>query len=144
LWQQHGWTSVVVWSGPREQVWASDIVRDSPECSVLAPRTDLVELAALLRKAALFVGSDTGPLHLAAAVGTPCVAMYGPSRPAKCGPFGDGHAIVQAYYQSGSGRQRRRAANLAMQAIHAEQVCAACDQIIRRHLSRAARQQHVA
>jgi heptosyltransferase I len=47
----------------------------------------LVQFIALARKASLFLGGDTGPMHLAAAVGTPIVAIYGPTNPARNGPF---------------------------------------------------------
>ncbi|HEY6290529.1 MAG TPA: glycosyltransferase family 9 protein [Terriglobia bacterium] len=47
----------------------------------------LVEFIALARRATLFVGGDTGPLHIAAAVGTPIVAIYGPTNPVRNGPF---------------------------------------------------------
>jgi len=49
--------------------------------------TTLVQLVALLRRAKLFVGGDSGPLHLAAALGTPIVGIYGPTDPARNGPF---------------------------------------------------------
>lgn len=47
----------------------------------------VTQFIALARRASLFVGSDSGPLHLAAAVGTPIVAIYGPTDPARNGPF---------------------------------------------------------
>jgi ADP-heptose:LPS heptosyltransferase len=105
--------------------------------AVLAPDTKLVELAALARRAALFIGPDTGPLHLAAAVGTPCVGLYGPTRIERCGPYGKNHIALQAYYQGGTRRQRRRADNLAMQAIDVAHVCRACDDVLRVHLKQA-------
>jgi ADP-heptose:LPS heptosyltransferase len=46
-----------------------------------------VQFIALVRRARLFVGGDTGPLHLAAAVGTPIVGIFGPTDPARNGPF---------------------------------------------------------
>ncbi len=49
--------------------------------------TTLVQFIALARRAQLFIGGDTGPLHLAAAVGTPIVGLYGPTDPARNGPF---------------------------------------------------------
>ena len=55
-----------------------------------AGATDLVQLAALLRRAALLVTNDTGPMHLAAAVGTPVLALFGSTDPAVCGPRGRG------------------------------------------------------
>jgi ADP-heptose:LPS heptosyltransferase len=50
--------------------------------------------AGLIRSAQLFVGGDTGPLHVAAAVGTPAVALFGAADPARTGPYGAGHVVV--------------------------------------------------
>lgn len=58
-------------------------------------KTGLRELAALLRRARLLVTTDTGPMHLAAAVGTPVVAVFGPTAPWRTGPYGEGHAVVR-------------------------------------------------
>ncbi len=135
LWQAHQLPSVVVWSGPREQQWATEIVSAAGQGSVLAADTTLPELAALLCEAGLFVGSDTGPLHLAAAVGTPCVGMYGPTRPAECGPYGQNHITLQAFYQDGKGSDRRGNDNRAMRAITPDGVCRACDQLLSRRAS---------
>lgn len=59
-----------------------------------AGATDLVELAALLARARVLVTNDTGPMHLAAAVGTPLLALFGSTDPAVCGPRGTGPARV--------------------------------------------------
>ena len=61
-----------------------------------AGKTTLTELAALYEKAALVVSTDTGPMHLAAAVGTPVVALFGPTAPWRTGPYGPGHQIITA------------------------------------------------
>jgi heptosyltransferase-1 len=53
----------------------------------------ITELIALTRRARLFLGGDTGPLHLAAALHVPIVAIYGPTDPARTGPYGT-HSIV--------------------------------------------------
>lgn len=53
-----------------------------------------VELAALLRRASLFVGNDSGPMHIAAAMGTPVVGLFGPTDPRVWGPPGHGHVMV--------------------------------------------------
>ncbi len=92
----------------------------------------LSQLAALARRARLFVGSDTGPLHLAAAVGTPCVGLYGPWPAEKHGPYGPQHVTVQKMRMEGSTRQRRRAPPLYMEAISVADVCDACRQILTR------------
>lgn len=56
--------------------------------TVLAGRTTLLQSAAIMRRCALFVGNDNGPMHMAAALGVPVVALFGPSDPAEWGPRG--------------------------------------------------------
>jgi heptosyltransferase-3 len=56
--------------------------------TVLAGRTTLLQFVALLKRCALFVGNDNGPMHMAAALGTPVVALFGPSDPSVWGPRG--------------------------------------------------------
>jgi len=62
----------------------------------LAGRTTLKELAALYERVAVLITTDTGPMHLAAAAGTPVVALFGPTAPWRTGPFGPGHKILRA------------------------------------------------
>ena len=59
-------------------------------------RTSLKLLAAVYRSASLVVTTDTGPMHLGAAVGTPVVALFGPTAPWRTGPYGDGHVVLRA------------------------------------------------
>ncbi|MDX1764300.1 MAG: glycosyltransferase family 9 protein, partial [bacterium] len=54
----------------------------------LCGKLNLLELAALLQESDLMVTNDTGPMHLSAAVGTPVVALFGPTRPSRYGPYG--------------------------------------------------------
>ena len=126
--------SVVVWAGGEEKEWAELISSKSDGHCELAPSTTLPQLAAMLRKGCLFVGSDTGPLHMAAAVGTPCIGMYGPTMPSDCGPYGEQHVSVQAFYQDGTGKERRRGPNTAMCAITVEMVTNACDEVLSNRL----------
>jgi heptosyltransferase-1 len=93
--QKHGLPSVVVWAGETEKTAAEIIVRESRGNAVLAPSTSLQELAELCRSASLFVGADTGPLHLAVAVDTPCVGLLGPMPAHRNGPFGPQHVAVE-------------------------------------------------
>ena len=125
----HDLPSVVVWAGDRERQWAEEIVALSAGRAHMAPPTSLLELTELCRSARLFVGSDTGPLHIAAAVGTQCVGMYGPTRPEVCGPYGKGHVIVQAANPTDA-RRMRDPNNDVMRTISAEAVVAACDQAV--------------
>jgi heptosyltransferase-1 len=86
---------VVAW-GPGEGDAARAIAGEGRPRVTLAPPTDLDELIALLRRASVVVAGDTGPLHLAAALGTPCVALYGPTSGRRNGPYGAGHRVLQS------------------------------------------------
>jgi len=88
--------ALVVW-GPAEREVAQSIVGTVGHArAILGPATDLDGLLAVLRRASVVVAADTGPLHLAAAIGTPCVGLYGPTRAERNGPYGAGHRVVQS------------------------------------------------
>lgn len=142
LGQRHQVPTLVVWAGDRERAWADQILTHSGGHAVLAPTTSLPELASLLRRARLFLGSDTGPLHLAAAVGTPCVGLHGTTRHQESGAYGSEHISIQDHFQAGSSRTRRRAGNDAMRAIPVERVVPACEELLARPLDQAS--QHAA
>ncbi len=97
LGSERGLPVVVTWAGEEERRAAEEIVSGAGDgCRVLlAPPTDLRELATLLRRAALFLGCDSGPAHLAAALGVPCVSVFGPTDPARNGPYGPRSSAVQ-------------------------------------------------
>jgi lipopolysaccharide heptosyltransferase I len=80
-----GGAPAVLW-GPGERGAAEGLV--SASGAVLAPPTSLAELIELFRMTDLLVGSDSGPLHMAWAAGTPVVALFGPKDPAVYGPYG--------------------------------------------------------
>ena len=61
----------------------------------LGGKTSLRELAALYKRAKIVVTTDSGPMHLAAAVGTPVVALFGPTDPVRTGPYGPGHRVIR-------------------------------------------------
>jgi len=128
LGQKYQIPSVVAWAGEEEEKMATEIVSRSGGHGILAPRTTLQQLAELLRQAAFYVGSDTGPMHIAAAVGTPCISLYGPTLPGKSGAYGAGHEHVQSFYQS----TNRKKGNEAMCAIEPELVIAASDKMVER------------
>jgi heptosyltransferase I len=77
---------VVVW-GPGEEPLARRVEEASEGTAMLAPETSLADLTALIARASIVVAGDTGPIHLAAAVGTPVVGLYGPTSPARNGPW---------------------------------------------------------
>ena len=78
--------SVVLW-GPGEETLAAEVVAGANGAAVLSARTAIADLVALARRAALMVSGDTGPTHIASAVGTPVVGIYGPTRPERNGPL---------------------------------------------------------
>lgn len=102
-------------------------------------QTNLKQLAALLERCALLISNDTGPMHLATAVGTPVVDLVGPGDPRKTGPYGKGHVVVQKV-PPGSTKawQRRPDRQVPMDLIGVEEVEAIARQQLRRFLHRAA------
>ena len=87
--EEAGATVLVVW-GPSEEPAARAIAGAVPRGVLAAPPTGLAELLAVLRRASVVVAGDTGPLHLAAALGAPCVGLYGPTSVERNGPWGQG------------------------------------------------------
>ena len=61
----------------------------------LTGKTSLRDLAYLYELASVVVTTDSGPMHIAAAVGTPTVALFGPTDPLRTGPYGEGHRVIQ-------------------------------------------------
>jgi lipopolysaccharide heptosyltransferase I len=93
---QHGLSSVALW-GPGEEPLASAIVASSSGAATMAPPTNLTDLVALSRAARLVVSGDTGPTHIAAAVGTPVVALFGPTDPLRNGPWSSTDRSLSRY-----------------------------------------------
>jgi ADP-heptose:LPS heptosyltransferase len=84
----------VTW-GPDERGMAEEVSARSGGRAVPALATgSLLDLAELIRRASLFVSGDTGPMHLAAACGTPCIALFGPKDPEIYRPYGEGHLVI--------------------------------------------------
>jgi ADP-heptose:LPS heptosyltransferase len=88
--QELGARALVVW-GPGEQVLAQSLG------ARMAPPTNLRELAFLLQNAQVVIGGDTGPLHLAAALGTKVIGLYGPTDPRRNGPYGQLDRVIDRF-----------------------------------------------
>jgi ADP-heptose:LPS heptosyltransferase len=132
----HGVASVAAWGIEKELPMAETIVAMSGGHAQLAPPTTMMQLASLCRRAALFIGSDTGPMHLAVAVGTPTISMHGPSRADWCGAYGRDNIRLQIRYEDGSSIERRRADDSAMRAITVDMVAHACGHLLRLNAAR--------
>jgi heptosyltransferase I len=101
-----GLPSVVLW-GPGEQALAQSVVVSSSGAARCAPPTEVADLVALSRQAALIVSGDTGPLHIAAAVGTPIVALFGPTSPRRNGPWALADVTVSRFEGCGCHYERK-------------------------------------
>jgi len=80
---------------PREQSILAELRRLVPELATLPPLPDLATFLAVLSRARLMVTVDTGPLHFAAGMGVPTIALYGPYSFRYWAPFGDRHQVLQ-------------------------------------------------
>ncbi len=89
-----GLLPVLRW-GPGEESRARPLQDLSRNLLLLAPPTTPASTARLAARARLFVGTDSGPTHLAAAAGTPTLALFGPTDPARFGPVGPRSAVLR-------------------------------------------------
>jgi lipopolysaccharide heptosyltransferase I len=89
----------------------------------------LTELIAFTRRARLFIGGDTGPMHLAAALGVPAVALFGPTDPARNGPFGTRSVVLRSSL-SPTTHARRAQADPGLLEIGVDEVVTAARQLL--------------
>jgi ADP-heptose:LPS heptosyltransferase len=125
--RQRGFRALVTF-GPGEERLADRVVAASDGAAERCFPTTLLDLAALFRKARLVVAADTGPLHLACAVGAPVVGIYGPTDPARNGPFSPRDVVVRRTPLCSPCHRRACSTHEGvMQAITAEEVLRAVD-----------------
>lgn len=86
--------AVVLAGGPEDVALGRRIRQLTPAVTDLTGQTSLRELAALIQHCAVYISGDTGPLFIAAALKKPLVALYGPTRPDRTGPYGSRNAAV--------------------------------------------------
>jgi 3-deoxy-D-manno-octulosonic-acid transferase/heptosyltransferase-1 len=87
--------TAIVFTGSEKEPLEKIIRRMKTKAVNLGGETSLPELAYLYKKSLLVITTDSGPMHLAAAVGTGVVALFGPTDPQRTGPYGEGHTIVR-------------------------------------------------
>ncbi|MCY3742148.1 MAG: glycosyltransferase family 9 protein [Candidatus Poribacteria bacterium] len=88
--------AILLFAGPNEralQVQVSEMMDIPP---ILVQTENLRHLAALISACDVYIGNDTGPMHIASAVDTPVVALFGSTNHIRSGPYGDKHTIVQS------------------------------------------------
>jgi heptosyltransferase I len=116
---KHGLRTVVN-AGPGEEKLAESVVQGAPQYSS-AVRCSIGELIALTRRCRIFIGGDTGPMHLAAALGKPVVALFGPTDPERNGPYG-APAVVLRHQSSATSYSHRPAPDEGLMAIESQDV----------------------
>lgn len=123
---------VALIGGPRDTRFAAAVVAaGAGELVDLVGRTGLRDVIAVMARAALAVGPDSGPMHIAAALGTPVVALFGPTTPLRTGPWGYEALVVQGDAPCAPCYQTRcPIGRLCMEAITPEQVLARVDRAL--------------
>jgi lipopolysaccharide heptosyltransferase I len=127
---RHGLSSMVVW-GPGEEAAASAIVAASRGAAQQAPPTTITDIVGLAKRARLMISGDTGPLHIAGAVGTPIVALFGPTRAERNGPWSASDIAISRYDRCVCHYERRcRRGSPCIDEIGVDEVLAAVDRRI--------------
>jgi heptosyltransferase-1 len=117
----------VVFTGNEKESIGKITSRMTTEGINLGGATTLLDLAYLYKKARIVITTDSGPMHLAAAVGTPVIALFGPTDPARTGPYGAGHTIIRTGLSCSPCFLKKCSTNKCMEDISPEQVLAAIE-----------------
>ncbi len=115
----------VVNYGPGERPLGEAVARAAAPVETTLFTGEIPELVGLLSAAKFVVAGDTGPLHLAGAVGTPVIGLYGPTDPARSGPYAQDDVVVCQERFEGMNHKRGREPASSMLSISVEQVLAA-------------------
>jgi len=116
---------IVITLGPGEESLTNEVSRAAAPARPVAVKTAIEELMGLLSHARCVIAVDSGPLHLAAALGTPVVGLYGPTDPARNGPFVPGAMIVHKAQPDEISYKRQSEYSPAMLRISVDDVMAA-------------------
>ena len=93
--------TILLFAGPNErklQSQVADLMNSQP---IIIDTDNLREVAALIASCNIYIGNDTGPMHIASAVGTPVIALFGSTNHIRSGPYGDKHTVVQSGIELG-------------------------------------------
>jgi len=114
---------------PADRVLCEQIIENIGSQAVNhAGSTTLIELGSLLQKMDLLITVDSGPMHMAAAIGTPTLALFGPTSPKRTGPYGNQHRIIESSFQSAEKKISKKTRQRDMryiESISTEEVTAA-------------------
>lgn len=127
LMRRHTWRAVVN-VGPSERGLAEAVCRAATPVEPVVLSTGIPQLMALLRSARIVVAGDTGPLHLAVALGTAVVGLYGPTNPKRNGPYCAEDIVVRNASPEETTYKRSESYSPAMLSISVEQVISAVEE----------------
>jgi lipopolysaccharide heptosyltransferase I len=119
--RRYGWRGLVSY-GPGERELADAVCRAAGQPQPLLLELDLPQLLAAIRGARFFVGADSGPLHVAVALGTPVVALFGPTDPAQTGPYSRDDVVVRNARPEETTYRRGASYSASMLSIQVHQV----------------------
>jgi heptosyltransferase I len=114
----------VVFTGSEKESIEKIVKLMKSKAGNLGGKTSLMELAYLYQKALLVITTDSGPMHLAVAAGTPVIALFGPTDPQRTGPYGKGHTIIRTELPCSPCFLKKCRTKKCMQDISPEQVFA--------------------
>lgn len=116
-----GWA--VIFSG-RGRIDIINRIQERMTCPYinLTGETTLRELAAIFRRAVAVVTTDSGPMHIAAAMKTPTVALFGPTNPGRTGPYGKGHAVLRKEMSCSPCLKKHCTTRICMESIDVDEV----------------------
>ena len=116
--------------GPSELPLVKSIQKKMCQPSLRACPTSLKQSMALMERAHLFIAGDTGPLHIAAALGIPCVGIFGPTSPERNGPYGQNHKVIQTDVPCRSCYRRFCTSKECMESIQADKILEAVSEML--------------
>ena len=93
--------SILLFAGPNERKLQSQVAGKMDTLPILVKTENLREVAALIAACDVYIGNDTGPMHIAAAVRTPVIALFGSTNHIRSGPYGEKHTVVQSGMELG-------------------------------------------
>lgn len=88
--------TILLFSGPNERELQIQVASMMDKQPILVKTANIREVAALIAACDVYIGNDTGPMHIAAAVETPVVALFGSTNHIRSGPYGEQHTVVQS------------------------------------------------
>jgi heptosyltransferase-1 len=126
IWETHG-LRIIINCGPGEAELAEIVVANATSALPIIVQYKVPEMMALLRGAEVVVAADSGPLHLANALGTPVVGLFGPTSPDRNGPYGGRDIVVRNLDDADTTYKRGKAYSEEMCSITVEQVMEAVE-----------------